>query len=199
MLELNASDDRGIGVIRNKVKKFAEQIAQKNPNKQFICPGYKIIILDEADSMTTEAQGALRRIIEDYSGNTRFCIICNYITKIIEPLASRCIKYRFKAIPINQQISRLTDISSQEHVRITEPSLRKLVQVSDGDLRKSINMLQSASILYSREVNEDRIYEISGMINQDIIDELEIVITSKQFKNVQDYKNKIIQSGYNVE
>jgi replication factor C subunit 2/4 len=82
VLELNASDDRGINVIRTKVKKFAEQMSSKNPNPQFLCPGYKVIVLDEADSMTQEAQGALRRIIEDFSATTRFCIICNYITKV---------------------------------------------------------------------------------------------------------------------
>lgn len=131
VLELNASDDRGIKVVREKIKKFAMAMPQKQPKGEFLSPNYKIIILDEADLMTNDAQSALRRIIEDYASSTRFCIICNYITKIITPLASRCIKYQFKPISLEAQVAKLQEISRSEHLVLRTPdTLETLVEVS---------------------------------------------------------------------
>jgi DNA polymerase III delta prime subunit len=113
-----------------------------------MCPSYKIIVLDEADLMTKDAQSALRRVIEDSSGTTRFCIICNYITKywlaecrIIDPVASRCVKFRFKPIPREAQLGKLKEICRAENVRLDETDLVNLLE--KGDLRQSINSLQS--------------------------------------------------------
>lgn len=107
VVELNASDERGINIVREKIKKFAQRKIALNPHSDRPIPPIQICILDEADSMTHDAQAALRRIIEAYSENTRFCIICNYISKIIDPLASRCVKFRFQSIAEKAQKDRL--------------------------------------------------------------------------------------------
>lgn len=152
VLELNASDERGISIVREKVKDFA-RIAISNPTPQqardFPCPPYKIIILDEADSMTQDAQSALRRTMETYSKITRFCLICNYVTRIIDPLASRCSKFRFKSLDEGSARDRLVSIAEREGVRYEEGVVDALIRVADGDLRKAITYLQSAARLHN--------------------------------------------------
>lgn len=141
VLELNASDDRGIQKVREKIKRYAETKISKLPPGY---PNYKVIILDEADQMTTDAQHALRRIIEDYSSVTRFCLICNYITKIIEPLNSRCVKFQFKQIPMANQKDHLLRICSKEAIDLPGRDVENLIELTGGDLRKSVNLLQLA-------------------------------------------------------
>lgn len=155
ILELNASDERGISVIRDKVKNFARtqlshpSTAASDPEylERHPCPPFKIIILDEADSMTADAQSALRRTMEAYSRITRFCLVCNYVTRIIEPLASRCSKFRFKALDNSAAEGRLAAIAEMEGVRVQEGGVGRLVECSEGDLRRGIMLLQSAGRL----------------------------------------------------
>ncbi|KAK4237854.1 P-loop containing nucleoside triphosphate hydrolase protein [Achaetomium macrosporum] len=150
VLELNASDERGISIVREKVKDFARtQLTNPPPGykSRYPCPPFKIIILDEADSMTQDAQSALRRTMETYSKITRFCLICNYITRIIDPLASRCSKFRFKSLDQGNARRRLEDIAKFEGVGLEDGAVDALIKCSDGDLRKAITFLQSAARL----------------------------------------------------
>ncbi|KZF25975.1 activator 1 37 kDa subunit [Xylona heveae TC161] len=150
VLELNASDERGISIVREKVKDFARmQLSNPQPSykQKYPCPPYKIIILDEADSMTQDAQSALRRTMETYSKITRFCLICNYVTRIIDPLASRCSKFRFKSLDQGNAKKRLEEIAALESVKLEDGVADTLIKCSEGDLRKAITFLQSAARL----------------------------------------------------
>ena len=150
VLELNASDERGISIVREKVKDFARmQLSNPPPHykDKYPCPPYKIVILDEADSMTQDAQSALRRTMETYSKITRFCLICNYVTRIIDPLASRCSKFRFKMLDQGNAKKRLEDIAEKENIKLENGTIDTLIRCSEGDLRKAITYLQSASRL----------------------------------------------------
>lgn len=171
VLELNASDERGISIVREKVKDFARmQISNPSSGTQstYPCPPYKIVILDEADSMTQDAQSALRRTMETYSKTTRFCLICNYVTRIIDPLASRCSKFRFKSLDQDNAKRRLDEIAEKEKVPLEEGVVDALVQCSEGDLRKAITFLQSAARLVGavkRPGISDGIVGISSISN----------------------------------
>lgn len=159
VLELNASDERGISIVREKVKDFARMQLSNPPSgpageeyrKKHPCPPYKIIILDEADSMTQDAQSALRRTMETYSKITRFCLICNYVTRIIDPLASRCSKFRFKSLDESNAGKRIEDIARLEGVSMEPNVVETLLRCSEGDLRKAITFLQSAARLVGAE------------------------------------------------
>ena len=150
VLELNASDERGISIVREKVKDFARMQLSNPPlnyRDKYPCPPYKIVILDEADSMTQDAQSALRRTMETYSKITRFCLICNYVTRIIDPLASRCSKFRFKSLDQDNAKKRLEEIAVSEAVKMETGVVDALIRCSEGDLRKAITFLQSAARL----------------------------------------------------
>jgi len=153
ILELNASDERGITIVREKIKDFARaQLSQPSGidseyRSKYPCPPFKIIILDEADSMTQDAQSALRRTMEQYSRITRFCLVCNYVTRIIEPLASRCSKFRFKALDGVAAADRLEEIARAESLRLEDGVIDKLIKCSEGDLRRAITYMQSAARL----------------------------------------------------
>lgn len=177
MTELNASDERGIAVVREKIKKFAQRKIARHPDGRTNVPPIQICILDEADSMTTDAQAALRRIIEQYSTTTRFCIICNYISKIIDPLTSRCVKFRFSPISESAQIERLKYICEKEGVQVASDDVFKaLVDISAGDLRRSINMLQTASAFKHKNLTVKDIESISGVIPDDVVRKVDKVL-----------------------
>lgn len=140
LLELNASDERGINMVREKVKKFSNYAA-------FAEIPFKIIILDEADEMTSDAQTALRRIIEDASRICRFILIANNVSKIINPLQSRCAVFKFTSVPEKDAVPHLQKIAENEGIDVEEGGLEEVYERAGGDLRHSINMLQAAASL----------------------------------------------------
>ncbi|KAA1468033.1 P-loop containing nucleoside triphosphate hydrolase protein [Dentipellis sp. KUC8613] len=137
VLELNASDERGIDVVRNKIKSFAQKKVTLPPGR------HKIVILDEADSMTAGAQQALRRTMEIFSNTTRFCLACNMANKIIEPIQSRCAILRYSKLRDAEILKRLLEICEQEKVEYNDDGLTALIFTSEGDMRQAINNLQS--------------------------------------------------------
>ena len=143
-LELNASDERGIKMVRERVKEFAAVMKLTTSNKEDNRP-FRIIILDEADEMTSEAQTALRRIIEDSSRTTRFIIICNYLSQIIEPIQSRCVVFRFTRLANEDIVDHLKSICQKEGVKYDDKALAQIYEATSGDLRHSINILQASA------------------------------------------------------
>lgn len=206
VLELNASDERGISIVRSKIKNFA-RLAVSNPSPQDLkehpCPPYKIIILDEADSMTNDAQSALRRTMENYSGVTRFCLICNYITRIIDPLALRCSKFRFRQLDDSNALLRLSAIVDREHVTLGgDDVLGEIIAVSGGDLRKAITYLQSAARLSAATdspVTRERVREIAGVVDDILMKELVDAIASRDPKTIASRVEHVVYQGWSAQ
>ncbi len=178
VLELNASDERGISVIRERVKEFARTAPiGKAP--------FKIVILDEADNMTSDAQQALRRIMEMYAGVTRFILIANYVSRIIDPIQSRCAMFRFSPLPKDAVINRLREIAKNEGVKITDDALEAIWDISRGDMRKAINLLQ-ASAAAAKEISASVVYKIAGVLEPKAIKELLTYVFSGDFIKARD-------------
>jgi replication factor C subunit 3/5 len=156
VLELNASDDRGIEVVRNKVKQFVSSTStfcKFNTKQTYL---FKLVILDETDSMTDDAQAILRQVVEKYTHNARFCLICNYIKKISSALQSRCISFRFAPLKKTQILNRLDYVIKCEDIDITKNGKDAIIKHSNGDMRRVLNMLQSSSMIY-KTIDEDKI------------------------------------------
>jgi replication factor C small subunit len=181
-LELNASDERGINMVRDRVKKFARfsGLDTKIP--------FKLVILDEADEMTSDAQTALRRIIEDTAGHCRFIMIANNISKIIEPLQSRCAVFKFTRISEEEIIGYLEEICKKEKIKYSKEGLKSLYSYSEGDMRHSINMLQATASLGI--INEDNVKASAGLTKiSDVGEILKIALAGK----LTDARNKMVE------
>lgn len=162
--ELNASDERGIDVVRNKIKNFARTAPLGEAE-------FKIIFLDEADALTSDAQSALRRTMEKYTSTCRFILSCNYSSKIIEPIQSRCAVYRFKPISSAAVEERLRHIAQVEGVNLTEDGMEAIKYIASGDMRRAINALQAAAML-DKTVNMDAIYKTTATAKPEEVVEL---------------------------
>ena len=149
--------------------------------------------------MTQDAQAALRRTMENYSKVTRFCLICNYVTKIIEPLTSRCAKYRFKSLDPVLVKNRLKSICQKEGLTVNDESLDKVIEVSEGDLRKAITTLQSAARIFGESIEVSHIIEISGMLPDEVVKNFANVALVHNFSKLQSTVTDIIQQGYSAQ
>lgn len=198
LLELNASDERGIQVVRDKIKSFAQLTAGGMRDDGKHCPPFKIIILDEADSMTNAAQAALRRTMEKESHSTRFCLICNYVSRIIEPLTSRCTKFRFKPLGEDKIVERLEYICKEEDLKATKPVLLKIVEASGGDLRRAITCLQSITRLKGKgiDITVDDIVEIIGIVPDKWLDDLMNVCKTKDYSKAEEFIDQFMLEAY---
>lgn len=172
LLELNASDDRGIDIIRNEVKDFAKTLPIDAP--------FKIISLDEADALTSAAQHALRRTMEKYVSSSRFVLLCNYPGKIIEPIQSRCAFFRFQRLGDDVIKEQMEYISKQENVDYTSKGLDMLIKVSNGDLRKAINVLQ-ATAATGGKIEETSVLETVGGVDPNEIEKLLNAARNQEF------------------
>jgi replication factor C small subunit len=193
-LELNASDARGIDVIRTYIKDFAKA-------KPPMDIPFKILILDEADNMTSAAQQALRRTMERYTKNCRMILICNYSNKIIPPIQSRCVVFRFSSLNDTDIGARLKSIAQQEGLNLTSGGINALVSVSRGDARRAINYLQSCGTI-SNKINEDIVFRIAGEVPSEKIKEILINAIEGQLqlsiKILDDIISEYGLSGINI-
>ena len=190
-LELNASDERGIDVIRNKVKEFARTVAGGNVP-------FKVILLDEADNMTADAQQALRRTMELYTETTRFILACNYLSKIIEPIQSRTALFRFYPLKKEDVVARLAYISKNEKIEYDQKALETIYDIAQGDMRKSINILQASSV-YGK-VTVEAVYKVLGLAQpKEIRDMITLALQGNFIKAREKLRDLIINYGLSGE
>ncbi|CAI4754242.1 BDH_1b_G0048530.mRNA.1.CDS.1 [Saccharomyces cerevisiae] len=187
VLELNASDDRGIDVVRNQIKHFAQKKLHLPPGK------HKIVILDEADSMTAGAQQALRRTMELYSNSTRFAFACNQSNKIIEPLQSRCAILRYSKLSDEDVLKRLLQIIKLEDVKYTNDGLEAIIFTAEGDMRQAINNLQS-TVAGHGLVNADNVFKIVDSPHPLIVKKM--LLASNLEDSIQILRTDLWKKGY---
>ena len=195
VIEINASEERGIEIVRNKIKDFI--ITKGN----FLKPKtnaamFKLVILDEADAMTSDAQAMLRSVIEKYTENVRFCLICNIIQKINPAIKSRCSTFKFSPIHPNDINKRILKINEILKLNITEDGMSKMIKIANGDMRKIINILQSTSIVYEK-INEENVSFCLGYPSNAEIEKIYNSLINDTFSDSYNFINKIIkENGY---
>jgi replication factor C small subunit len=192
VLEKNASDERGIDVIRGAVKDFAR-------TKSIAEVPYKIIILDESDALTQEAQQALRRTMENYTSVSRFILICNYSSKIIEPIQSRCAVFRFKSLTEDDMKKYIGRITGAEKIKIDEAAVKAVIYLSEGDLRKVANLLQASAALDGK-ITEDVVYDVASQARpKDVKDMVELALKGKFSEARKKLQDMLLKQGLSGE
>ena len=182
--EMNASDERGIEVVRNQIKQFARTSPLGGSS-------FKILFLDEADALTPDAQAALRRTMESYALTCRFILSCNYSSKIIDPIQSRCAIYRFRPLSRDAIAKEIHRIAGMEKIRVTGGAIDAIVYVAQGDMRKAINALQGAAIV-SDEIDEKMVYAITSTARPDEIEDLLSLSLKGDFEAAEAVLNNLL-------
>lgn len=183
-LELNASDSRGIDVVRGRIKDFARSSSLGEVP-------FKIIFLDEADALTADAQHALRRTMESYSRVTRFILNCNYSSKIIEPLQSRCAIFRFSPLEDKDIKKMVKKVSEEESIKVEDDAYDAVYYVSEGDMRRALNVLQGAA-LHSKKITLDLVYKISSRAKPKEVKEMAELALEGKFIEAREKLNKLM-------
>jgi replication factor C subunit 2/4 len=201
VLELNASDENGINVVREKIIRFAN-IVVGSPDPKYPSPSFKIIILDEADSMTSEAQTALKKVMESTCEITRFVFICNYENKIIDAIKSRCASFRFNSIPNNLMIEKLKLIANKEHINIDDDVFTEITTICCGDARRSINTLQNIKYIpnsSNRKITKQDIYDMTSYIDNKYFDKYWDNILSYTIAELNELVIELINTGFPLD
>ncbi len=185
--ELNASDERGIQIVRTKIKSFARAAPLGGAE-------FKVIFLDEADSLTSDAQAALRRTMEKYSNTCRFILSCNYSSRIIPPIQSRCSVMRFAPLKQEDIKEYLGRIEKSEDITITDGGFETLMYISQGDLRKAVNILQVAAS-FTKTVDTDNLYTSSALARPEMISELITLALKGKFGEARERLEDLITQG----
>jgi replication factor C small subunit len=182
--ELNASDERGIDVVRNQIKQFARTSPLGGSS-------FKILFLDEADALTPDAQAALRRTMESYAMTCRFILSCNYSSRIIDPIQSRCAIYRFRPLAREAIIEEIQRIAACEGLEVSPGAANAIVYIAQGDMRKAINSLQGGAIL-SSSITEEMVYSITSNARPDEIEELLSLSLSGDFEGAETLLSRLL-------
>jgi replication factor C small subunit len=182
-MELNASDARGIDIVRGQIKDFARTLAFGGD--------FKIIFLDECDALTADAQQALRRTMEKYTKTTRFVLSCNYSSRIIEPIQSRCVVFRFRPLQAKEVGERLREIAEKEKLTLDKKALEAIVYVSSGDMRKAVNVLQAAAAL-DNKILEETVFGVSSRAKPAEIKEMIMLALKGEFIEARNLLDKLM-------
>lgn len=192
VMELNASDERGIEMVRNKIIRFATTKPILGNNKLF-----KLVILDETDAMTNDAQAILRNVVEKYTSGTRFCLICNYIAKIIPALQSRCSPFRFSPIQPQYIKKSLTHILKSENIKSTPSGINTIVKRSKGDMRKVLNILQATHTTYN-SINKKNVNQCIGFPQDNDITKVMESLNKDTFIESHTLLTNYIRNGFSL-
>ncbi|CAI5740477.1 unnamed protein product [Hyaloperonospora brassicae] len=189
VLELNASDDRGIDTVRTKIKMFAQQKVTLPPGR------HKLVILDEADAMTAAAQQALRRTMELFSATTRFALACNNSTKVIEPIQSRCAMLRFTRLSDEMLLRRLLTVCEQENVGYKDEGLAALIFTAEGDMRNALNNLQATASGF-HFISDENVFHVCDQPHPAVVKDLLTHCEQARLDRATELALGLVKSGY---